>query len=90
MQRQGIEIFRNTDGIEKIVADANGLKTVYLKNGETIEDVDTVLVAPGRRPNVDKLNLEELNIKQDKKGFILVNEYSETNVPSRVGCCRQR
>jgi glutathione reductase (NADPH) len=81
MQRQGIEIYRNTDGIEKIVAGANGLKTVYLKNGETIEDVDTVLVAPGRRPNVDKLNLEELNVKQDKSGYILVNEYSETNVP---------
>lgn len=80
MLRQGIEIFRNTDGVEKIEVGANGLKTVYLKNGKKIENVDTVLVAPGRRPNVDKLNLEALSIKQDKRGYILVNEYSETNV----------
>jgi glutathione reductase (NADPH) len=79
MQRQGIEIYRNTDGVEKIEVGANGLKTVYLKNGEKIEDVDTVLVAPGRRPNVDRLNLEELSIKQDERGYILANEYSETN-----------
>jgi glutathione reductase (NADPH) len=79
MLRQGIQIYRNNDGVEKIEAGENGLKTVFLKNGEKIEDVDTVLVAPGRRPNVDKLNLESLDIKQDSRGHIMVSEYSETN-----------
>lgn len=80
MQRQGIEIYRNTDGLEKI--EANGdLKTVYLKNGEKIEGVDCVLVAPGRRPKVDKLNLEAAGVQQSDKGYIVNNEYSETNVP---------
>jgi glutathione reductase (NADPH) len=80
MQRQGIEIYRNTDGVEKIEASGDGLKTVYLNNGEKIEDVDTVLVAPGRRPNVDRLELGVLGVKQDSKGYIMANEYSETNV----------
>jgi glutathione reductase (NADPH) len=80
MQRQGIEIYRNTDGVEKIEADSDGLKTVYLKNGEKIEGVDTVLMAPGRRPNVDRLNLVELGVEQKKGGYIAANEYSETNV----------
>jgi glutathione reductase (NADPH) len=80
MQRQGIEIFRNTNGVEKIEVDAEGLKTVYLKNGEKIDDVDTVLVAPGRRPNVDKLNLDSLGVKQDSRGYIVAGDYSETSV----------
>lgn len=82
MQRQGIEIYRNTNGMEKIKADpSTGLKTVYLKNGEVIEDVDVVLVAPGRKPNVKGLNLDEVGVKQaDRGGYIVANEYSETTV----------
>lgn len=81
MQRQGIEIFRNTNGVERIEAFPNGLKTVYLKNGEKIEDVDVVLVAPGREPNVDKLNLQEAGVEQNERKYIVTNEYSETTVP---------
>lgn len=80
MQRQGIEIYRNTDGVKKIEANEDGLKTVYLNNGDTIEDVDTVLVAPGRRPNIDRLKLDEVGVKQDEKGYIVASEYSETSV----------
>jgi glutathione reductase (NADPH) len=79
MQRQGIQIYRNTNGVEKIVANGD-LKTVYLKNGEKIEDVDCVLVAPGRRPKVDKLDLAKVGVAQSEKGYIVADEYSETNV----------
>lgn len=80
MQRQGIEIFRNTNGLEKIIVADNGLKSVYLKNGEVIEGVDTVLVAPGRAPLVEPLNLPAQGVQQTDGGYILTNEYSETNV----------
>jgi glutathione reductase (NADPH) len=80
MQRQGIQIYRNTDGLDKITVGDDGLKTVHLKNGEVIEGVDTVLVATGRLPLVDSLNLEVAGIKQREKGYIVANEYSETNV----------
>eukprot|EP00538_Stauroneis_constricta_P013111 CAMPEP_0119548234 /NCGR_PEP_ID=MMETSP1352-20130426/2188_1 /TAXON_ID=265584 /ORGANISM="Stauroneis constricta, Strain CCMP1120" /LENGTH=576 /DNA_ID=CAMNT_0007593435 /DNA_START=377 /DNA_END=2107 /DNA_ORIENTATION=+ len=79
MQRQGIEIFRNTDGITKIT-EKDGLKTVHLKNGETIEDADVVLMAPGREPLVESLNLQGLGVEQKEGGYIKVNDYSETNV----------
>jgi glutathione reductase (NADPH) len=82
MERQGIEIFRNSKGVAKIVNDGNNnhTKTVYLKNGETIRGVDTVMIAPGRSPNVDKLNLEAVGIKQNRGGYIESNEFSETNM----------
>jgi glutathione reductase (NADPH) len=91
MLRQGIEIHRNTNGVEKVVAESDGLKTVYLKNGENIAGVDCILVAPGRRPKVDMLNLADVGVEQREKGYIVTDEYSETNVKGiyalvRISC----
>lgn len=81
MQRQGINIYRNTNGVAKIEADATtGLKTVMLNNGEVIADIDTVLMATGRSPLIEPLNLPAASVEQDTKGYIITNEYSETNV----------
>lgn len=80
MQRQGINIYRNNNGVEKIELDSDGLKKITLKNGEVIEGVDVVLMATGRRPNVDPLNLPGAGVKQNKGGHIVVDDYSATNV----------
>ncbi|PPK98913.1 mercuric reductase [Parapedobacter indicus] len=39
-----------------------------------------LLVATGRRPNTDDLNLPETGVQVDEKGFIPVNDYLETKV----------
>lgn len=80
MQRQGIEIHRNTNGMEKVELNPDGTKKVYLKNGEVLDGLDTVLVAPGRKPNVESLNLEQVGVQQKKGGYVEVNEYCETSV----------
>jgi len=80
MQRQGIDIFRNTDGLKKITVDDNGLKSVTLQNGEVIEGCDAIIMATGRSPLVEPLNLPGAGVEQNDKGYIVVNEYSETNV----------
>lgn len=79
MQRQGIEIFRNTNGVQKITSDVDGIKTVYLNDGEVIYDVDTVIMALGRAPRVEPLNLPAQGVVQKEGGYIVTNEYSETN-----------
>lgn len=81
MERHGIDIRRNTDGVDQIVHDeSSGIKTVMLKNGGIIEDVDVVIMATGRSPLVESLNLQEVGVVQRDGGYIDVNEYSETNV----------
>ena len=40
-----------------------------------------LLVAAGRPPNTDGLNLEAAGVETDKRGFVGVNERLETNVP---------
>lgn len=53
----------------------------YNKKGKKLELLsDQLLVATGRTPNSDLLHLEKTKVKADKKGFIKVNKYLETNV----------
>jgi dihydrolipoamide dehydrogenase len=55
--------------------------SVRLSSGETLE-VDRVLVATGRRPNTQSLDLAKAGISADRHGFIDVNDQLETNVPN--------
>ncbi|UWR71308.1 glutathione-disulfide reductase [Phaeobacter inhibens] len=43
---------------------------------------DQVMFATGRAPNADGLGLEELGIERDRAGAIVVDQYSQTGVPS--------
>ncbi len=49
-------------------------------NPETIK-ADVILVAIGRRPLTENLNLDEIGIDLDGTGFILVDEDYQTNIP---------
>src|SRR5574341_2110557 len=42
---------------------------------------DTLLVATGRKPNTDILNVKATNVEVNERGFVKVNEYLETSVP---------
>jgi len=50
-------------------------------NDDTRDEYDTVLVAIGRKPNTDKLQLENANVQTDEMGSIKTNEYLETSTP---------
>lgn len=83
MTKAGITIHRNTAGVASVALDAaTGTKTVSLVNGEDITDADVVLMAPGRLPNTEGLNLEKVGVELDKKGFIQVDEYQNTSSPN--------
>lgn len=49
--------------------------------GGCIAEVERVLAATGIRPNTDNMGLERAGVQLDKKGFVVVNERFETNVP---------
>jgi pyruvate/2-oxoglutarate dehydrogenase complex dihydrolipoamide dehydrogenase (E3) component len=51
-----------------------------------------LLIATGRRPNTDDLGLERAGIKQDARGFIVVDDALRTSVPGiwALGDCNGR
>jgi dihydrolipoamide dehydrogenase len=65
--------------ISDVKAGKNGVKMSVETGGkkEPLE-VDVVLVAAGRAPNIDGIGLEEAGIKVTDRGFIQVNERLET------------
>jgi pyruvate/2-oxoglutarate dehydrogenase complex dihydrolipoamide dehydrogenase (E3) component len=63
-------------------ADSGGIAvTVETAKGEAVVSGSHLLVAAGRRPNSDSLNLEAAGVEVNERGFIQVNERLETNVP---------
>jgi mycothione reductase len=65
-------ISRKKNGFDLIARDSNGeIVEIYS---------DQLLVAIGRTPNSDSLNLELTNVKTNEEGYVLTNEYLETNV----------
>lgn len=71
----------NTGYEATAVSQDNEEVTVHAENddGEKLEVTgDKLLVATGRRPNSDTLQVEEAGIETDEKGFVEVNEAFET------------
>ena len=48
---------------------------------EIVLDATQVMVAIGRKPATDNLNLEGIKLELDPRGFIRVNDRLETNIP---------
>lgn len=52
-----------------------------VENSESVTVTgDELLVAAGRRPNTDTLNLDATGVETDARGFVETDEYLETNV----------
>ncbi len=73
-QRKGIEILTRQK-VKTLARQGQGV-LAHLESGEKIT-ADQVLVAIGRRPQMESLGLEKAGVTAEKKG-ILVNEYLET------------
>ena len=76
LSKRGINI-----EVQAQVTRIDGNKVTYIKKDkEFMVQADKVLMAVGRRPNVDGLNLEAAGIDYTRKG-ITVNDCFETSVP---------
>jgi pyruvate/2-oxoglutarate dehydrogenase complex dihydrolipoamide dehydrogenase (E3) component len=54
---------------------------VTTPEGERVLEGSHLLVAAGRPPNTDLLNLDAAGVETDERGFVKVNQRLETNVP---------
>ncbi|MEO8657818.1 MAG: dihydrolipoyl dehydrogenase [Bryobacteraceae bacterium] len=81
-KKQGIrcETGAKVDNIQKL--DTGVRFTATLANGkqETVE-VETLLIAVGRKPNTEKIGLENTKV-QSERGFIKVDEFQRTGEPN--------
>lgn len=81
-KKKGISVqLQSKAEIESNTPDGVTVKITNAKGKEKQLQTEKVLVVTGRMPNTEGIGLEELGIVTDR-GFIMVNENYQTNVPS--------
>ena len=81
LEKSGIKIFT------KVTSELANIKnnkihlTFYVDGGKVDAFADKVVIAIGRRPNVEDLGLENIGVRF-KDGFIEVDEHMRTNIPN--------
>jgi dihydrolipoamide dehydrogenase len=76
-----INMLLNTQ-ISRVESRGSEIVLEVSSNGSTSEVVaDGLLVATGRVPNTDVLNVAATGVDIDERGFVKTDEYLETNVP---------
>lgn len=80
LREDGIEVLLHTTTLSTAHADGTIKLTVRGQNGMSTLSGSHLLVATGRTPNTDRLNLQAAGVETDKHGFIKTNQRLETNV----------
>ncbi|CAD6205138.1 unnamed protein product [Miscanthus lutarioriparius] len=80
MSLRGVK-FHIEQSPEAVTKSDDGLLSLKT-NKETVSGFSHVMFATGRKPNTKNLGLENVGVKMDEHGAIVVDEYSRTSVDS--------
>ena len=79
MRARGVDLRLGTNATA-LRQEGNGIRVVATDGTEAV--YDQVMFATGRRPNTDMLGLAALDLPLDANGAVIVDDYSQTAVPS--------
>ena len=80
LQNSGIEM-RTQSEITAITQQVSGLLDIEDNQEKGMTDLDQVIYAVGREPDLETLNLEKAGVKLNKRGYIEADLYQYTNQP---------
>ncbi|KAL5120072.1 Glutathione reductase [Pleosporales sp. CAS-2024a] len=84
-ERQGIHLHKGTQ-ITKVEDVGNGLKRVTYQETQTKKEstveVEQVLFATGRDPEIEDLNIKDFGIKLNDKNHIVTDDFQNTSLPN--------
>jgi pyruvate/2-oxoglutarate dehydrogenase complex dihydrolipoamide dehydrogenase (E3) component len=81
LEAEGVKFLLNTRTTRVEKKDGSIVLAIEGGSGTSTITGSHLLIATGRRPNADNLDLEKAGVETDKNGFIKVNSRLETNVP---------
>ena len=71
LRKEGMEVFVNSK-VTEVGKVKNGVEVkIQSPTQEIVKKVDKVLMAIGRRPNIDRKRLEDLGVKTTKRGIVV-------------------
>lgn len=79
---EGVRILTGV-AVREVRASGAGVEVVAQRDGQTIPlQAERLLVAAGRVPNTDGLGLDQVGVRTDERGFVVVDEYLRTSAPN--------
>lgn len=81
LKKNGIKVLKSAL-IKEVKKEAEKF-VISFEGGVIIEEVDQVIVAAGRAPNTEAVEIDEI---KDKNGFIIVDDYYETPIKGIYAC----
>lgn len=82
LESEGIDVFLNAKVQRVSQQNSGSIEIFFGHNGEqTTVQGSHLLVATGRVPNSDRLNLDAAGVETNERGYISVNDTMQTNVP---------
>jgi len=82
-ERLGVKIHKNSSQSKVEKDEKTGKLTLHYKDADgegKLEDLDDLIWAIGRSPEVEDLGLEKAGVKQNEQGQVIVDEYQNTNI----------
>jgi pyruvate/2-oxoglutarate dehydrogenase complex dihydrolipoamide dehydrogenase (E3) component len=87
---EGVTIHSRAELVSVAGRSGDGVRLTFrVPSGEHVVEGSDLLVAVGRTPNTTGIGLEEIGVKIDARGFIVVNDRLETTAPDTwaIGEC---
>jgi pyruvate/2-oxoglutarate dehydrogenase complex dihydrolipoamide dehydrogenase (E3) component len=81
LREDGINLLLNSEVVGSGIHQGTVRLDVRAETGEQAVTGSHLLVAVGRTPNTDRLNLKAAGIETDPRGYVKVNDRLETSVP---------
>lgn len=82
LKKSGVKVLLNAKA-QSYKKDGGKLQvTVSVDGKNEIIEADKILVTVGRKTNADQINLAQVGVKVDAKGFVTVDKQMRTNVPN--------
>jgi pyruvate/2-oxoglutarate dehydrogenase complex dihydrolipoamide dehydrogenase (E3) component len=82
LARDGIDIHLNTQTVRVLTKGGEIIVDLLSDDNRTTVTVDAILVAAGRAPNVQGLNLEAAGVQYDAVSGIRINDFLQTSNPA--------
>lgn len=86
LKKNGIQLRYETH-VERVEKISDDLFRVKFKDDSTTVDTNLVMFAIGRHPDTQNLGLDKAGVKTNNNGVVLVDDYSQTNIPNIYAVC---
>ncbi len=81
LKKRGVKTYAGTK-VKSVKATDDGTNVlIETEKGEETLEAEVTLVAVGFKPNSRGIGLEEIGVETDKRGFVVVDDRMQTNVP---------